>query len=90
MSSSGIRLDLLLAECVGEVVKRCVEPRCQNLPIWEGGGREVALAKLKEMGVTDKPLTMVDVARAAGILGPDPDVIVVNPARTKRRVPRGV
>lgn len=84
MSNGGIRLDLLLAECVGQVVKQLVP---NGATVWDGGGREVAIAKLKEMGVTDNPLTMVDVARVCGLLGPDPNVVVVNPARV-RRVPR--
>lgn len=77
MNESGVRLDLLLLECVGQVVKVCVEPRCKNIPLWDGGMREVALAKLKEMGVPDRPVTVVEVARGLGILGPDPNVIVV-------------
>lgn len=77
---SGVRLDLLLTECVGEVVKRCAGPA-----VWEHGGREVALEKLKELGVTDKPMTLVDAARACGILGPDPNVIVVENPKRKRR-----
>lgn len=79
--SNGVRLDLLLSECVGEVVKRCV-PNGQK--IWDAGWRDVAAAKLTEMGVTSKPLTMVDMCRAAGILGRDPNVIeIVNGKRKK-------
>jgi hypothetical protein len=86
--SQGVRIDLLLLECVGQVVRTCVEPRCKDLPLWDGGLRDVAAAKLKEMGVTDQPLTVVDLARIAGILGPDPnEVVVVNPSR-RRAVPR--
>lgn len=84
---SGVRLDLVLLECVG-VVARNVHPNAGL--VWDGGGREVMAEKLKEIGVSSEPLTLVDVARKVGVLGPDPNVIVVNPAKTKRRVPRGV
>lgn len=85
--TSGIRLDLLLLECVGQVVKTCVEPRCKGMPIWDAGGREIAAAKLKELGVSSEPVTVVDLARTAGFLGPDPNVIVVkNPRRAVPRV----
>jgi hypothetical protein len=86
---NGLRLDLLLAECVGTVVKQVVEPRCGNAPIWDSGAREVALEKLHELGVPKDPLTLVDIARHVGFLGPDPTVIVVNPPR-KRGRSRGV
>lgn len=82
----GVRLDLLLLECLGQVVKTTIEPRCKGVPLWDSGVRELAAAKLKELGVPDRPVTVVEAARAAGILGPDPDVIVV-PNRS-RRVPR--
>jgi len=85
--TGGVRLDLLILECVGQVVKTCVEPRCKDMPIWDGGLRDVMAEKLKEVGISSEPVTIVHVARAVGILGPDPDVIVVNPPR-KRRVPR--
>lgn len=82
--SNGIRLDLILLECVGSLVRTCVEPQCKGLPLWDGGLRDVAAAKLKEMGVPDEPVTFVTMARHAGILEPDPDVIVVNPRRRRR------
>ena len=82
----GVRLDLLLLECLGQVVKSTIEPRCKGVPLWDAGIRDVAAAKLKELGVPDRPVTVVEAARAAGFLGPDPDVIVVKP--NPRRVPR--
>jgi len=83
---SGFRVDALLLDCLGHVCK-AVEPKLNGLPIWEAGGREVAAAKLKEMGVSDQPVTMVQIARGLGILGKDPDAVKENPSR-KRRVPR--
>jgi hypothetical protein len=80
---SGVRLDLLLTECLGELMKRVPN----GAIVWNGGGREVALAKLNELGVTQKPLTLVDVARGCGILGPDPNEIVIeNKPKRRRRV----
>lgn len=86
---SGVRLDLILLECVGTLVRTCVEPQCKNLPLWDGGLRDVAAAKLKEMGVPDEPVTFVTMARKVGILGEDPSVIVVNPPK-RRRARHGV
>ena len=82
---SGFRVDALLLDCAGAVCK-AIEPKINGLPIWEAGGRDVLAAKLKEMGVPDKPVSMVDIARGLGILGKDPEV-KENPSR-KRRVPR--
>jgi hypothetical protein len=85
---SGIRIDQFLTACVTTVIGG-MHPHAKA--VLDAGGREVIEAKLREIGVTDKPVTLVDAARYAGILGPDPNVIdvqVVNPRRSKRRVPR--
>lgn len=84
--TTGLRLDLLLLECVSVVVKSVPN----GATVWDGGGRDLAAAKLKELGVSDQSLTVVDVARAVGILRPDPNVIDVKPngQNRKRRVPR--
>ena len=79
----GARLDLFLLECVGTIVKTTVEPRA-GMPLWDGGLKEVAAAKLKEMGVSDQEITVVDLARMMGVLGPDPAVVVVNPPKKRR------
>lgn len=81
---SGVRLDLLLLSCVEGLVSRNEKAAM----IWQAGGREVVGEKIKEIGVTSKPLTLVDVARGVGFLGPDPNVIEIEnkPKRKKRRV----
>ena len=84
MAAEGVRIDLLLLECVGTLVKGCVEPRA-GLPLWDGGLRDVAAAKLREMGVSSEPMTVVDLARVVGVLGPDPAVVVVNPPKKRRK-----
>lgn len=83
---SGFRVDALLLDCAGAVCK-ALEPKVNNLPIWDAGGREVLAAKLKEMGVPETPVTVVQIARSLGILGKDPAEVKENPSR-KRRVPR--
>ena len=84
MNQNGVRLDLLLLECVGQVVRS----NARAAAVWDAGGRDVAAAKLRELGVSAKPLTLLDVARGVGFLGPDPDVIDVKVNRGRRAVPR--
>jgi hypothetical protein len=72
--ASGIRIDQFLTACVTTVIGG-LHPNAKM--VLDAGGRDVIEAKLREMGVTDKPVTLVDAARAAGILGPDPNVIDV-------------
>lgn len=76
---SGVRLDLVLLECLG----RLAEVHPNVLTIWKAGGRDVAAEKLKEMGVPTEPVTVVQAARGLGILGPDPNEIVIR--QNKRR-----
>lgn len=83
---SGFRVDALLLDCAGHVCK-ALEPKLNNLPIWDAGAREMLQAKLKEMGVPETPVTMVQIARKLGILGEDPAEVKENPSR-KRRAPR--
>ena len=83
--SAGLDLHGFLLTCLGRLVQTTVEPRCQNVPLWNSGLKEIASAKLTEMGVPEGPIPIVDIARAAGILGPDPNVIVVNPSRKRPR-----
>ena len=87
---NGIRIDQFLTACVTTVIGG-LHPHAKT--ILDTGGRDVIAAKLNEMGVPDRPLTLLDAARHVGILGPDPNVIdvqVLNPRKSKRRVPRGV
>lgn len=82
---SGVRLDLLLLDCVGTLVKAKVEPHAKGIPLWDGGVRDIAAELLKDWGVTSEPVTIVQVARRVGILRPEePDVIDVQPNRRKR------
>ena len=81
---SGIRIDQFLTACVTTVIGG-LHPHAKA--VMDAGGREVIEAKLNEMGVPNTPLTLVDVARHAGILGPDPNVIdveVMNLRKSKR------
>lgn len=82
---AGVRLDLLLLECLGQVVKQTIEPRCKNIPLWDGAIREIAHEKLKELGVPDQPVTFIEVARTIGILGPDPNEIVIENRSSMKR-----
>jgi len=76
--AAGFRIDQFLTACVTTVVSR-LHPHVKT--VIDAGGDEVIAAKIREMGVPDKPMTLVDVARHAGILGPDPNVIDVKPVR---------
>ena len=81
---AGIRIDQFLTACVTTVIGG-LHPHAKA--VMDAGGREVIEAKLNEMGVPNTPVTLVDAARAAGILGPDPNVIIVeaeNPRRKRR------
>lgn len=81
---AGIRIDQFLTACVTTVIGG-LHPHAKA--VMDAGGRDVIEAKLNEMGVPNTPVTLVDAARAAGILGPDPNVIIVeaeNPRRKRR------
>lgn len=83
----GVRLDMLLLDCLGSVAVSIGGPRAQM--VWDGVLKDIAAEKLKEAGVPDRPMTAVDAARHLGILGPDPnliDVEVVSSPTKKRRV----
>lgn len=83
--NNGVRLDLLLLECVGQLCKTVIEPRCKGVPIWDSGVRDIAAEKLKEWGVPSEPVTVIQAARGLGILGPDPNVIVIPNRRNRGR-----
>ena len=88
----GCQRNILSAECRSYDIHGGGQLSGRSLPdskyAWDAGGRDVAAAKLRELGVSAKPLTLVDVARGVGFLGPDPDVIEVKPNRGQRAVPR--
>lgn len=78
----GVRLDLLMLDCLGQVAVSIAGPRAQM--VWEGVVRDIAAEKLKEIGVPDRPVTAVEAARHVGLLGPDPNIIDVRPNRKRR------
>ncbi len=77
-----IRIDQFLTACVTTVIGG-LHPHAKA--VMDAGGRDVIEAKLREMGVTDRPVSFVDAARYAGILGPDPNVIDVEPVKPNKR-----
>ena len=78
----GFRIDEFLTVCVSSVISR-IHPHAAT--VMEAGGRELVAAKIRELGVPDRPVTIVDAARHVGFLGPDPNVIVVNPKKRRAR-----
>lgn len=89
MAGAGLRLDLLLLDCLGTVAVSIAGPRAEL--VWRAGLREIAQEKLRECGVPTEPVTAVDAARKIGLLGSDPNIIDVKPVRPnrkKRRAPR--
>lgn len=78
----GVRLDLLLTDCLGAVAVAIGGPKAKM--VWDAAGREIFQEKLKESGMPDRPVTAIEAARHVGILGPDPNVIEVKPNRKRR------
>lgn len=64
--TGGVRVDLLLLECLGQLVKDC-----GGAVIWDGGLRQISAEKIKEFGIPSEPITVVEAARHAGILKPN-------------------
>jgi hypothetical protein len=63
-----VRIDrglLRLCECV---VKSGIQPAIGNVPIWDHGLGDVVEAFFEQSGVPQGPITVVDLARRAGIL----------------------
>lgn len=83
---SGVRLDALFLSCLDSLVSQNQKASM----FWQAGGREVAAEKLREIGVSSRPMTLVDIARGVGFLGPDPNVIDVPTKPNKRRSKDGV
>lgn len=81
---SGVRLDALLLSCLDTIAGTHEKASM----VWNAGGRDVMAEKLKEIGISSKPMTMVDIARGCGILGPDPNEVVIENAAKKRRARR--
>jgi hypothetical protein len=63
-----VRADRLLLGLAESVVRKEVEPRLRNAPLWDAGIGDVVETAIQEGGVSSKELSMVDLARAAGIL----------------------
>lgn len=79
---AGVRVDLFLAQCM-EVFACRFHPHIKS--VMDAGGREVLQKKLNEIGVTDREVTLLDAARQVGFIGPDPNVIDVEPVRVNRK-----
>jgi hypothetical protein len=63
-----IQPDHLVVGLAEAVVRKQLEPRLKNVPLWDAGLGEVIETAVSEAGISTKPLSMVDLARAAGIL----------------------
>lgn len=68
MPPISVRVDKLLLGLAEHTVKKGIEPRLGNAPLWEGGLGAVIETALNEGGVSSQELTMVDLARKVGIL----------------------
>ena len=68
-----------IVDLLGRFVRECVEPRVNNIPLWEGGLREVATQFVIENGVPSQPISMVELARRCGMLKPVKAVRNVRP-----------
>jgi hypothetical protein len=62
------RLDIACLRTAELLFKRYVEPACGGIPLWDKGLGSVVEQMILDAGVPSKPLTAVDVARAAGLL----------------------
>ena len=62
------RLDIACLRTAELLFKRYVEPVCGGIPLWDKGLGSVVEQMILDAGVPSKPLTAVDVARAAGLL----------------------
>ena len=66
------RADLALVRAGEYLVKKKLEPRV-GLPLWDAGLNELVSRFVNErLKVPSTPVSMVDVARAVGILPPEP------------------
>jgi hypothetical protein len=68
--AASTRVDLLAEVLLERCVKNMVEPRCNNLPLWDGGLGDVARAAIAESPLAGLSLGPVDIAREIGILKP--------------------
>ena len=62
------RLDIACLRTAELLFKRYVEPVCGGIPLWDKGLGSVVEQMILDAGVPSKPLTAVDLARAAGVL----------------------
>ena len=58
----------LVLALLEKTVRSQLEPRVRNVPLWESGLGDVAAELLRENGVSNEPVSAVDLARAAGLL----------------------
>lgn len=61
------RLDVLAVRLAEHVTKRHLEPRI-GVPLWDNGLGEIVETAVEESSIPKRPVTAVDLARAAGIL----------------------
>lgn len=67
MNRVAIRLDRLAVNALEMSIRRKLEPRCANLPLYDLGLGEVVEQFVAER-IPSTPVTMVDVAISLGIL----------------------
>ena len=66
----GIHFDRL-AVCLAEVAcRKLIEPRLNNLPVWDGGLGAIVETAVRENGIRSEAFTVIDFARAVGMLRP--------------------
>lgn len=67
------RVDQLLIALGEHLCRQVVEPRFGGVPLWDAGVGAVVKAAIAESSTIPKhPITAVELARMAGLLGPGP------------------
>ena len=68
MARLTVRPDQLVTGLAEALVKKQIEPRVRNAPLWDAGIGEVIQTAVDESGISKKEFSLVDLARSAGIL----------------------
>lgn len=63
----GVLLNVLAVHLAERATKRYLEPRV-GVPLWDNGLGEIIETAVEESSIPKRPITAVDLARAAGIL----------------------